>query len=115
METKMKAALMLLTGSLVAFAACPPVGAGEIEDRQLAEAMCRDQAGDRYTACVGQQMKNFDCSASLDQAQCEARRQESERCAGLSGWEFRQCINPGELGQPDCSQALDPQRCAEGR
>jgi hypothetical protein len=60
-------------------------------------------------------MKNFDCSASLDQAQCEARRQESERCAGLSGWEFRQCINPGELGQPDCSQALDPQRCAEGR
>ena len=26
----MKAALMLLTGSLVAFAACPPVGAGEM-------------------------------------------------------------------------------------
>ena len=34
----MKAALMLLTGSLVTFAACLPAGAGEIEDRQLAEA-----------------------------------------------------------------------------
>lgn len=111
----MKPVLMLLTGSMLAFAVCRPASADNAGDRQLAEAMCRDQTGDRYTACVGQQMQNFDCSASLDPAQCEARKQETERCAGLSGWEFRQCINPAELGQPDCSKALDPQRCLEGR
>jgi hypothetical protein len=115
MEKQMKPVLMLLAGSMLSFAACLPANADNAEDRQLAEAMCRDQSGDRYTACVGQQMKNFDCSANLDQAQCEARKQESARCAGLSGWEFRQCINPSELGQPDCSKALDPQRCEQGQ
>lgn len=111
----MKSVLMIVAGTLLASAACLPASAQTTDDRQLAETICQDQSGEAFTACVQQQVKNFDCAVAGDRAQCEARKAESQRCAGLFGWEFRQCINPEERGQPDCSKAADPQRCEQGR
>ena len=99
----------------MAAVSCLPASRADSRDRQLAETICQDQSGDAFKTCVQQQTQNFDCSAAGDRAQCEARKDASQRCAGLFGWEFRQCINPEERGQPDCSKAADPQRCEEGK
>ena len=111
----MKAALMIIAGTLLASVACLPASAQTADDRQLAETICQDQTGEAFKACVQQQTQSCDCTAVIDRAQCEARKDASQRCAGLFGWEFRQCINPEERGQPDCSKAADPQRCEQGR
>lgn len=100
-----------IAGTLMSFAFCLPAMAQTAEDREIARMICKDQSGSAFNLCVQQQLRNFNCSNVSNRQQCEARNVASRQCAGLFGWEFRQCTQA--MLQPDCStlSAADRERC----
>jgi hypothetical protein len=57
-------------------------------------------------------LRNFDCTNAGNRQQCEARKRASQQCAGLFGWDFRQCTQR-MIPEVDCStlRARDRQQC----
>jgi len=101
----------IIAGALMSFVLCLPAMAQTAEDRELAQMICKDQSGSAFNICVNQQLRNFNCSNAHNRQQCEARKQASRHCAGLFGWEFRQCTQV--MLQPDCNtlNAADRKVC----
>lgn len=108
----MKSPLMILAGAVVTAAFCFPAMAQTAQDRELANKVCQDQSGSAFTICVNQQLRNFDCSNAGNRQQCEARKRASQQCAGLFGWDFRQCTQR-MIPEVDCStlRARERQQC----
>ena len=95
----MKSPLMIIAGALITSLVCIPALAQTAEDRELAQKICADQSGSALKICVNQQLRNFDCTNAGNRQQCEARKRASRQCAGLFGWDFRQCTQrmiPGD-------------------
>jgi len=111
-EKRMKSPLMIIAGALAAFVLSFPVKAQTAQDRELANRICQDQSGSAFTICVNQQLRNFDCSGAGNRQQCEARKRASQQCAGLFGWDFRQCTQR-MIPEVDCStlRAADRRQC----
>lgn len=108
----MKSPLMIFAGALATIVLCFPVMAQTAQDRELANKICQDQSGSAFTICVNQQLRSFDCSSAGNRQQCEARKRASQQCAGLFGWDFRQCTQR-MIPQVDCStlRARERQQC----
>ena len=108
----MKSPLMILAGALMASIFCLPAMAQSTQDRVLAKTLCADQSDSAFNICVNQQLRNLDCTRAGNRQQCELRKQASRQCAGLFGWEFRQCTQR-VIPQLDCStlRASERQQC----
>ena len=108
----MKSRLMILAGALMGSIFCLPATAQTAQDRELARKLCADQTGSAFKICVNQQLRNLDCTNAGNRQQCEMRKQASQQCAGLFGWEFRQCTQR-VIPQTDCStlRARERQQC----
>jgi hypothetical protein len=108
----MKSPLMIIAGALVASVLSVPASAQTAQDRELANKLCQDQSGSAFTICVNQQLRNFDCANAGNRPQCEARKRASQQCAGLFGWDFRQCTQR-MIPEVDCStlRASDRRQC----
>ncbi|MBL0352589.1 MAG: hypothetical protein IPP03_08010 [Dechloromonas sp.] len=111
-EKRMKSSLMLIAGALMTFIFCLPALAQSAGDRELARTICQDQSGSAFNICVNQQLRNFDCTNAGNRQQCEARKRASRQCAGLFGWDFRQCTQR-MIPAVDCSTspANDRRQC----
>lgn len=107
----MKAPWKMVAGVLMTAAFSLPATAQTAQDRELARKICEDQSGSAFNLCVQQQLRNFNCASAISRQQCEARKQASQQCVGLFGWEFRQCTQA--MLQPDCStlSPIDRQSC----
>jgi len=107
----MKSPWKMIAGALMTIFFSLPATAQTAQDRELARKICEDQSGSAFNLCVQQQLRNFNCANASNRQQCEARKQASQQCAGLFGWDFRQCTQV--MLQPDCStlNAVDRQRC----
>ena len=108
----MKSPLMIFVGALMASVISLPALAQSAEDRELAQKICADQSGSAFKICVNQQLRNFDCANAGSRLQCEARKRASQQCAGLFGWDFRQCTQR-MIPEVDCSalRASDRRQC----
>ncbi|MGB4910836.1 MAG: hypothetical protein WBO95_01610 [Candidatus Dechloromonas phosphoritropha] len=108
----MKSSSMLIAGALMTFIFCLPALAQSAGDRELARTICQDQSGSAFNICVNQQLRNFDCTNAGNRQQCEARKRASRQCAGLFGWDFRQCTQR-MIPEVDCSTspANDRRQC----
>jgi hypothetical protein len=108
----MKSPLMMIAGSLMVSLVCIPALAQTAGDRELAQKICADQSGSAFNICVNQQLRNFDCTNAGNRLQCEARKRASQQCAGLFGWDFRQCTQR-MIPEVDCStlRASDRRQC----
>ncbi|MBN8463502.1 MAG: hypothetical protein J0M01_11930 [Dechloromonas sp.] len=98
----MKSPSMMIAGALMASAFCLPAMGQTAQDRELARTLCADQSGSAFNTCVNQQLRNLDCTSAGNRQQCEMRKQAARQCAGLFGWEFRQCAQ-AVIPQTDCS------------
>jgi hypothetical protein len=108
----MKSPLMMIAGALMASAFSLPATGQTAQDRELARKLCEDQSGSAFNICVNQQLRNFDCANAGNRLQCEARKRASQQCAGLFGWDFRQCTQR-MIPEVDCStlRARERQQC----
>ena len=108
----MKSPLMIFGAALLASVSSVPALAQTAGDRELAKTLCADQTGSAFKICLNQQLRNLDCNRAGNRQQCEMRKQASQQCAGLFGWEFRQCTQ-AVIPQTDCStlRARERQQC----
>ncbi len=108
----MKSPLMIFVATLLASVISVPALAQTAGDRELAKMLCADQTGSAFKICLNQQLRNLDCTRAGNRQQCEMRKQASQQCAGLFGWEFRQCTQ-AVIPQTDCStlRARERQQC----
>ena len=113
----MKSLWKMIAGALMTLLTCLPVMAQTAQDRELAQKICANQSGSAFNQCVQQQLRNFNCTSASagSRRQCEVRKQASQQCAGLFGWEFRQCTQA--MLKTDCStlSPADRERCELNR